>query len=261
MGLDVYAGTMTRHYSRNWKTIVQQLAEANGHKCELIGSDGKEIKPVENEAEIAEIRDIICQWTEQLAAGLERMGTPATHPLWDETSEGDYFTDKPGWEAFGALVLLQAFQLQKSALPEDVEEGWSAFDEPVVKECLSHKSDISLLSNVAHWLPIADNAIFTVNLPNGAEARVATLQLLRHELDELNRQLWQADEQTILSWRDDKYYIPVKQKKSKSILGLLFNKKPRDRYRTEELAQSAFSILYQAVNFAIENQVPLLLDY
>ena len=27
MGLDIYAGTLTRYYSHNWKTVVQQWAE------------------------------------------------------------------------------------------------------------------------------------------------------------------------------------------------------------------------------------------
>ena len=31
MGLDIYAGTLTRYYSHNWKTIVQQWAEENGY--------------------------------------------------------------------------------------------------------------------------------------------------------------------------------------------------------------------------------------
>ena len=26
MGLDIYAGTLTRYYSHNWKTVVQQWA-------------------------------------------------------------------------------------------------------------------------------------------------------------------------------------------------------------------------------------------
>ena len=30
MGLDIYAGTLTRYYSHNWKTVVQQWAEENG---------------------------------------------------------------------------------------------------------------------------------------------------------------------------------------------------------------------------------------
>ena len=31
MGLDIYAGTLTRYYSHNWKTVVQQWAEKNGY--------------------------------------------------------------------------------------------------------------------------------------------------------------------------------------------------------------------------------------
>ena len=27
MGLDIYAGTLTRYYSHNWKTVVQRWAE------------------------------------------------------------------------------------------------------------------------------------------------------------------------------------------------------------------------------------------
>ena len=30
MGLDIYAGTLTRYYAHNWKTVVQQWAEENG---------------------------------------------------------------------------------------------------------------------------------------------------------------------------------------------------------------------------------------
>lgn len=261
MGLDIYAGSLTRYYSHNWKNKVQQIAEANGRKCVLAAAGGQEIKPIEDEAEIKEIRDIICQWTEGLAEALHQLGAPVSNPLWDETTESDYFTDKPDWDAFGALVMLQACLLQNCQLPEYVESGWIAFSEPVVKKCMEQRTGISLLSNVTHWLPIDDDVSFTVNLPTGDEAPVASLQLLKHELEDLNQQIWKADEQTILSWRDDKYYIPVKQKEPKPLFGLLLRKKRGVKFRTEDLAQCAFSILYQAVNFAIEHKVPLLLDY
>lgn len=261
MGLDIYAGTLTRYYSHNWKNIVQQIAEENGQKCIMTNGLGNEIKAVENKEELIEIRGIICQWIENLAAGFEQIDIPMPHPLWDEINERDYFTDKPGWEAFGALVMLQACHLQNCPLPEYVKDGWDFYKEPVIKKCMSLETDISLLSDVTHWLPIEDKSIFTINLPNGDEARVSTLPLLKEELEELNRQIWKADEQTILSWRNDKYYIPIKQKESKPLFGFLIRKKQKTKYRTEELAQSAYSILYEAVNFAIKHKVPLLLDF
>ena len=40
MGLDIYAGTLTRYYSHNWKTVVQQWAEENGYTFNRITPDG-----------------------------------------------------------------------------------------------------------------------------------------------------------------------------------------------------------------------------
>ena len=40
MGLDIYAGTLTRYYSHNWKTVVQQWAEENGYSFNRITPDG-----------------------------------------------------------------------------------------------------------------------------------------------------------------------------------------------------------------------------
>ncbi len=261
MGLDIYAGTLTRYYTRNWKNKAQQIAEANGQKCVMIDGSGNEIKPVEDKAEIMEIRDVVCQWTEYLATNLDQIDPPMPHPLWDEINDRDYFTGKPDWEAFGALLMFMACHIQNCPLPEYVENSWCAFDDPIVKKSRMQTTDYSLLSDVTLWLPIPRKSIFVTNLPYGDEAHVSTLRSLKRELEELNRQTWNADESTILSWRDDKYYIPVKRKESKLLFGLLFSKKQCEKYRTEELAQCAFSILYHAVNFAIEQNVPLLLDY
>ena len=40
MGMDLYAGTLTRYYARNWKSTVQQWAEANGYTFNRMGPDG-----------------------------------------------------------------------------------------------------------------------------------------------------------------------------------------------------------------------------
>lgn len=261
MGLDIYAGTLTRYYCHNWKNSVQQIAEANGQKCEMIDANGNEIKPVEDKAEIMEIHDIINQWIENLAANIDQIVAPMPRPLWDEINERDYFTDKPDWEAYGALIMFLACLIQNCPLPELVETNWNAFDDPIVKKGENLAPDCSLISGVTLWLPIPTESIFVTNLPTGIEANISTLQLLKRELEELNRQTWKADESTILSWSNDKYYIPVKRKKTQLLFGVLSCKKQGERFRTEELAQCAFSMLYQAVNYAIEHNVPLLLDY
>ena len=50
MGLDIYAGTLTRYYSHNWKTVVQQWAEENGYTFNRITPDGE---PADNEEELS----------------------------------------------------------------------------------------------------------------------------------------------------------------------------------------------------------------
>lgn len=260
MGLDLYVGTLTRYYSRDWKNITQQLAEAKGLKCEMLDGCGNEIKPEQDKKVIEQIRDAVCQWADNLAANIE---PPLQSPMWDEKGEHDYFTDKPDWMAYGALVMLQACRFLDSPLPEYVDTGWNAFDEPVVKKAMSQELPSSLLSDVSVWLPVPGKIYFAASLPNGNEVTFSTVEMLRQELDDLNQKMWEADEATILSWRNDKYYVPVAQKEPKLILGFIRRKSKdqKERYRTEELAQCAYSILYQAVNFAAQQQVPVLLDY
>ena len=43
MGLDIYAGTLTRYYAHNWKSAVQQWAEENGYAFQKITPDGAEV--------------------------------------------------------------------------------------------------------------------------------------------------------------------------------------------------------------------------
>lgn len=159
--------------------------------------------------------------------------------------------------------MLQACRLLNRPVPECVESGWDAFDEPVVKEAMSQLRDCSLLSEVTLWLPIPKDIIFRTTLPSGNEASISTLTVLKNELEVLNQKMWKADVATILSWRNEKYYVPIKSKKPKLILGFIRGKNhaQKEKYSTEELAQCAYSMLYQAACFGMEQQVPVLLDY
>ena len=58
MGLDIYAGTLTRYYSHNWKTVVQQWAEENGWGFQTITPDG-EATDNEEEMSPAEVQAVV----------------------------------------------------------------------------------------------------------------------------------------------------------------------------------------------------------
>ena len=73
MGLDLYAGTLTRYYSHNWKTVVQQWAEGNGYTFNRITPDGE---PAGNEEELspAEIQAAVENWRDQILGAISQPG-------------------------------------------------------------------------------------------------------------------------------------------------------------------------------------------
>ena len=83
---------------------------------------------------------------------------------------------------------------------------------------------------------------------------------LRKELEKLDQLAWQADEDTILSWADTEGYpvdgtIGPDGQYSKADI------QEHTRYDTQSLAKFAFSTFWQAMRFAEEQQVPILLDH
>ena len=100
MGLDIYAGTLTRYYTRNWKTAVQKFAEANGIEFQTIraaqdGSDGEELSA-------DEVREIVTQWRDSIIKGLNLNPAPVWNEDYDTTP---YYTEKPDWDALSSLLL------------------------------------------------------------------------------------------------------------------------------------------------------------
>ena len=73
MGLDIYAGTLTRYYSHNWKTAVQQWAEENGYTFNRITPDG-EAADNEEEMSPAEIQAAVENWRDQILSAISQPG-------------------------------------------------------------------------------------------------------------------------------------------------------------------------------------------
>ena len=77
MGLDIYAGTLTRYYSHNWKTVVQQWAEENGYAFNRITPDG-ETADNEEEMSPAEIQAAVENWRDQILSAISQPGWPVS---------------------------------------------------------------------------------------------------------------------------------------------------------------------------------------
>ena len=89
MGLDIYAGTLTRYYSHNWKTVVQQWAEENGYAFNRITPDGE---PADNEEELspAEVQAAVENWRDQILNAISQPGQPPYAPCCTQESGVKY---------------------------------------------------------------------------------------------------------------------------------------------------------------------------
>ena len=125
MGFDIYAGTLTRYYSHNWKTVVQQWAEENGYSFNRITPDGEPAD--DEELSPAEVQAVVENWRDQILSAISQPGQPPYAP-WPEDNEKPYYTDKPDWDAFGAMLLVAACHTYDEPVPSTVEKGsilWS----------------------------------------------------------------------------------------------------------------------------------------
>ena len=259
MGLDIYAGTLTRYYSHNWKTVVQQWAEENGYAFNRITPDGE---PADNEEELsaAEVQAAVENWRDQILNAISQPGQPPYAP-WPENNESPYYTDKPDWDAFGAMLLAAACHTYEEPVPPTVEKDWNFGEHPLVARLAADQERVwSLFRGATWWLPLPDAFFFQAPLPTDDTAAIGTVGGLRKELEKLNQLAWQADEDTILDWADTEGYpadgtVGPDGQYSKADIP------EHTQYDTQSLAKFAFSMFWRAMRFAEEQQVPILLDF
>ena len=156
MGLDIYAGTLTRYYSHNWKTVVQQWAEENGYTFNRITPDGE---PADNEEELspAEVQAAVENWRDQILAAISQPDQPPCTP-WPEDNEKPYYTDKPDWDAFGAMLLVAACHTYGKTVPPTVEKDWDFWEHPLIARLATDEErcgpcSVGLPGGYLWWIP------------------------------------------------------------------------------------------------------------
>ena len=259
MGLDIYAGTLTRYYAHNWKSAVQQWAEENGYTFQKITPDGA---PVADEEVLdpAEVQGAVENWRDQILAAISQPGQEPYVP-WMEDNQRPYYTDKPDWDAFGAMLLVAACRTYDEPVPPTVEKDWDFMEHPMIARlCADEERVWSLFRGADWWLPLEDPILFKAPLPNGDPSVIATVGGLRKELEKLNKLVWQADEETICGWSQTEGY-PVDGTVGPGGQFSRADIQEHTQFDTDSLAKFTFSMLWQAVRFAQEQQVPILLDY
>ena len=264
MGLDIYAGTLTRYYAKSWKTAVQKWAEANGMSFSRVTPNGDEVP--EEKPDVDEVMQTVVEWRDSIINGVSPKDGPL-YEAWPENNDASYYTDKPDWDAFGALLLYGACKKYELEVPATVAKGWDFQNHPIVKRAFEDEAmNWTLYIRAEWWIPIDDMFSFTCGSPNGHGITVGTTGSLLAELAVINELGWQASEEEILAWTKtegypadatvkDGQYTPVANNQASAFCAR------SQEYNTEPLAKFAFSMMYQAAKFSQENRVPILMDY
>lgn len=251
MGLDIYAGPMSRYFAFTWQTINEQLAPSMGIDVTVIRPPGFD-PPSPHEA-----HEQVIAWQAALGDGFGQS------VAWPDLVDGPYDTDKPDWVGYHAVRLLALKEeFPDLALPTRVPHPWD--DRWLERQPLERRMGevyagrtsgvrrllgrgapsaaprFKSLHLAEMWLPIDSTAVFNTITPYGEQLRMSTVRALRNELEGLNAATYKADTATIERWRAEGW---------------------PDGTEFEPIARYALAIMVSLARFADEHKVPIILDY
>lgn len=187
MAFDIYAGTFTRFYTREWENVVQRQARLDGTQYTMIYADGDEGPPSKEE-----VSSEVAAWRDEINEAL------AEHKLgpieWAEDDSQPYFTDRPGWEGYSGLQLWAAYaERQGSKPPYALPRSWA--EDAVWDAVMSNEAEIHFrtILQATVWLPGDFEFVFKFAGLTEDEVMIASTGRLAAQLRELGeRQLnWQ----------------------------------------------------------------------
>lgn len=254
MGLDVYVGTLTRYRAGDWQTSVVAAALAHGYRVNIVRRkadgtteivDARDLRPAPPD-EQSRIREDVERWRRDITRGLKLQ-----KPLdWQESSDSPYFTDKPDWYGFGAVLVLAAHEERRPPGTEAIYPDQFDFDhwqeDPLLQEARkSSRSQFNQLFEAQVWLPGGPDVPVTTALPWATKivGFGATSELLR-QLEDLNNRTFRGTERDRATWRNDE-------------------RVGRDdpSHPFEPNARFGLSIFLTLARKAVEHRLPMLLDY
>jgi hypothetical protein len=258
MAFDVYVGTMTRYYRREWENVAQRMAREQGFNYNMIYAGGAPSPPQPAE----EIQSIVADWSQMLSAGLQSLVVGKIS--WDEGEEQPYFTDRPGWPGYRGLLLWAAYAEHAdlrppTALPDSWEDDL-AFQKSNGE---GFKSRFLQILRAQLWIPADFNAVADgPDLCQNPTCIGSTFELKRqlNELrDETIERLKMAKLEPVAS--------PQPKTKSGGLIRRLFSKMPSqmpvadNQDRLVDAAEFGLTIFQDLASKACEHRLPILLNF
>jgi hypothetical protein len=235
MALDVYVGSLTRYYAGDWESIADKKGPRPRGRT-VARTTRASIDPGK---ESERISSAVLTWRDGMKRALRQH---VDEPLdWAETAEAPWFTDRPGWDGFGSLVLWAAYAEQQGLRqPAALPEEWDDDPALVRSNADGFRSRYShLVRNVELWLPCAFDFTFEGEDVDGRRIVVGSSTMLGRQLGELNAATWKMDADEIAALTKNR---PVGT-------------------ALEACARHAFAVMTGLARHSVEHQLPMKLDY
>ena len=146
MAFDIYAGGFARFYAREWENVAQKQARETGMRYQIIYS-AQDPGP----AKWDDVQAAVGHWKTALVRGL---GENAPKDLnWSEDRDAPYFTDRPGWDGYSALVLMAASTATNTPLPEKLPKDSLTSDVLVRTQATAFQGAYRSITQTQLWLP------------------------------------------------------------------------------------------------------------
>jgi hypothetical protein len=178
MALDLYTGCFSRYFAREWENVVQRHAREQGLNYQQISPHG----PIQK-ADWDEVTQMTEEWRQAMNEGL---GSNLEQPLtWREDRETPYFTDRPGYDSYGALMLWAAYMEGDMTPPTAFVDPW--YDDPVLQKYSNAENAPSLgpLMACSLWLPGDFHFSYEFSDLTGQTPRITSNEALRWTLEKI----------------------------------------------------------------------------
>jgi len=279
--LDLYCGTLTRYYTKNWRNESQKNADLVGVKFAGEEETQANMPPQEK------VTMAIMQWRNNLEDALksnskDKDKLPERLFDWNEDSDIDYMTLRPDWDGFGALKLwalhteqnlplIKKIPANKEVVHDDGghymerQTSWKWYEEEAYMKARKpgYKTKFPvLIQSISMFVPSKLLFAISGNSPIGNNIVISTVQALLMDLNRLNEMTWKATREEILSWKDTESCKNLKAIEVENGQVTFVDRTNGKEVDTmESLAKYGFSVFYAMAEYAIENNLPIMLDY
>jgi hypothetical protein len=178
----------------------------------------------------------VSAWRDGLAAAGHFPGQ--TDWSWPESLDGDYQTDKPDFDGYGAVQLWAAYaERPETIAPKEFPDRWD--QDSVYLEACNHSRQFDHIIGPELWLPVAFDSIFKAVELNGSQPKIGSVFKFWEQLRWLNQVSWNAEEEDVRTWRKGGF----------------------DAQNFQSIARFGFSICFCLAEWAASRRLPMRLDY